>query len=300
MIMEASAHLDADGKITDWKYELWSDNHSTRPGGNAENLLAAQYIEQPFTQGGGGYSGGAYRNSQPYYSFANLQVDAHFFKGPLRVSALRSLGAYANVFAIESFMDELAEKAGKDPFEFRISHLEDQRAIDVLKKLKELTSKQNVSANSGLGIAFSRYKNSASYCAVAALVSVNSDEKKIKVQKMWATIDSGEVINTDGVINQTEGGMIQAASWTLMERVKFDNFNITSTDWTSYPIMRFSDVPEVHVEVINRPNEKPMGAGEAAQGPAGAAIANALHRASGIRIRELPISAEKIFGDKTS
>ena len=123
MIMEISANLDSTGRITGWKYELWSDTHSTRPGGNAENLLAARYLETPFAAGAGGYSGGAYRNAEPYYSIPNQQVDAHFFKGPLRVSALRSLGAYANIFATESFMDELAEKAGKDPYEFRLMHL---------------------------------------------------------------------------------------------------------------------------------------------------------------------------------
>ena len=276
MIMNASAHLDNTGKITGWKYELWSDTHSTRPGGNAENLLAAHYLETPFNPGSGGYSGGAYRNAQPYYSIPNQQIDAHFFKGPLRVSALRSLGAYANIFATESFMDELAEKAGKDPYEFRIMHLQDERAKAVIRKLQEFTREQKIAAGTGIGIAFSRYKNSASYCAVAAQVAVDAKEGTVRVQKMWAVIDAGEAINTDGLKNQTEGGMIQSASWTLHEQVKFDSRHITSTDWGSYPIFRFADVPDVEVAVLNRPEEEPMGAGEAAQGPASAAIANAV------------------------
>lgn len=295
MIMEASAHLDSSGRITGWKYELWSDTHSTRPGGKAENLLTAHYLEKPFAPGSGGYSAGAYRNAEPYYDFPNQQIDAHFFKGPLRVSALRSLGAYANIFAIESFMDELAEKAGKDPYEFRIMHLQDERAKAVIRKLQELTRQQKIAAGTGIGIAFSRYKNSASFCAVAAHISVDAKEKTIRIHKMWAAIDSGETINLDGLKNQTEGGMIQSASWTLREQVKFDTKQITSTDWESYPIFRFSEIPEVEVVVLNRPEEKPMGAGEAAQGPAAAAIANAVYRSCGKRIRELPILPEKIF-----
>jgi nicotinate dehydrogenase subunit B len=287
MIMETAALLDSAGNITSWQYDMWSDTHSIRPGGDANNLLAAQHYSTPLKEKSG-FSGGGYRNAEPYYTIPNQRVDAHFFKGPLRTSALRSLGAYANVFAIESFMDELAEKAGKDPFTFRLIHLQDERAKAVIQKLQEIISTIKPSANTGIGIAFSRYKNSASYCAVAAQVNVQP-KGTIQVQKMWAVIDSGEVINLDGLINQTEGGMIQSASWTLMEQVKFDAQHVTSRDWVSYPIMRFNQVPEVEVVVLNKPNEKAMGAGEAAQGPAAAAIANAVYKASGKRIRHLPL-----------
>ncbi|HLA54238.1 MAG TPA: molybdopterin cofactor-binding domain-containing protein [Flavitalea sp.] len=295
MIMEASAQLDNSGRITDWKYEFWSDTHSTRPGGNAENLLTAHYLKEPFIQNSRGYVGGASRNSEPYYSIPNQQIDAHIFKGPLRVSALRSLGAYANIFAVESFMDELAEKAGKDPYEFRMAHLKDERAKAVIRKLQEITKGQVTAAGTGIGIAFSRYKNSASYCAVAARVVVDAKEKTLRVQKMWAVIDAGEVINPDGLKNQTEGGLIQSASWTLREQVKFDTTHITSTDWNSYPVFRFTEVPDVEVAVLNQPEAEAMGAGEAAQGPASAAIANAIYRACGKRIRDLPILPEKLF-----
>lgn len=287
MVMEAAALLDSSGNITSWQYDLWSDTHSIRPGGNADNLLAAQHYATPFKERSR-FSNGANRNAEPYYSIPNLQVEAHFFKGPLRTSALRSLGAYANIFAIESFMDELAEKAGKDPFTFRLMHLQDDRAKAVIRKVQEMIVHVKLPANTGIGIAFSRYKNSASYCAVAAQVHVQS-AGAIQVQKMWSAIDSGEVINLDGLINQTEGGMIQSASWTLMEQVKFDAQHVTSRDWVSYPIMRFTQVPEVEVAVLNQPNEKAMGAGEAAQGPAAAAIANAVYKASGRRIRHLPL-----------
>lgn len=291
MIMEVAAVLDDTGHVNSWQYDLWSDTHSIRPGGSANNLLAAQYIENAL-KAKPGYPGGAYRNSEPYYSIPNQQVKAHIFTGQLRTSALRSLGAYANIFAIESFMDELAEKAGKDPFTFRLQHLQDERAKAVIHKVQELIAPLQPPAHAGIGFAFSRYKNSAAYCAVAALVAVDPKNGNIQVQKMWAAVDSGEVINTDGLINQMEGGLIQSASWTVMEQVRFDAQHITSRDWFSYPIMRFSQVPEVEVVVLNQPNEKAMGAGEAAQGPAAAAIANAVYKACGKRIRHLPLMKE--------
>jgi CO/xanthine dehydrogenase Mo-binding subunit len=288
MIMEVAATLDGSGNINSWQYDVWSDTHGIRPGGEPNNLLAAQHYATPF-KGDGGFSGGMKRNAEPYYTIANRQINAHVFKGPLRTSSLRSLGAYANVFAIESFMDELAEKAGKDPFTFRLMHLTDERAKAVIRKLQEQTAALKPAAHTGIGIAFSRYKNTASYCAVAAQVYVPPASGTVQVQKMWAAIDSGEVINLDGLINQTEGGMIQSASWTIMEQVQFDAEHVTSRDWVSYPIMRFDQVPEVEVAVLDQPNEKAMGAGEAAQGPAAAAIANAVYKAAGQRIRHLPL-----------
>jgi Aerobic-type carbon monoxide dehydrogenase, large subunit CoxL/CutL homologs len=289
MLMEVAAKLDGSGTITEWKYDVYTDTHSTRPGGNPENLLAAQYLSTPLKQRGGGYAGGGVRNAEPYYAFPNMKVYGHAFEGPLRVSALRSLGAYANIFAIESFMDELAEKAGKDPFEFRLAHLNDERAKDVIRKLREMIREEKATKGAGIGIAFSRYKNSAAYCAVAAKVKKHPKENTIVIEKMWAAVDAGECINLDGLKNQTEGGMIQSASWTLLEKVQFNETQITSRDWFTYPIMRFNQVPEVFCEVINRPTEAAMGAGEAAQGPAAAAIVNAAYRALGKRIRDLPI-----------
>jgi CO/xanthine dehydrogenase Mo-binding subunit len=299
MVMEIAASLDKiSGRITHWKHDLWSDTHGARPGGNADNLLPARYIEQPFLKKPSGFSGGAYRNAVPYYSIPNQQVTAHFFDGPLRTSSLRSLGAYANLFAIESFMDELAEKAGKDPFEFRLMHLEDDRAREVVERLRDLTRGQPV------GMAFSRYENTKSYCAVAAQVVIGAGNAGHpdgaghpagaipRVQKMWAVIDAGEVINLDGIKNTIEGGMVQSASWTLYEEVKFNEHGITSLNWNTYPVSRFPQAPEVEVVVIDRPTEKAVGAGEAAQGPAAAAIVNAIYRASGKRIRSLPVASQ--------
>ncbi len=295
MQMAMEAQLDAAGKIQHWRCTLWSDSHSTRPGGDPGNLVTAHYLEKPFPRQSAGYLGGGYRNSQPYYSIPNLRIDAHFFEGPLRVSSLRSLGAYANIFAIESFMDELAEKAGKDPLTFRLDHQEDPRAIAVIRKLQEMTKDQKTADHEGMGYAFSRYKNEDSYCAVAALVAVDTQNGGVRVKNMWAAIDAGEVINLDGIKNQTEGGMIQSASWTLKEEVQFDKQHVSSLDWNSYPMLRFSEVPSVEVAVIARPEEPPVGAGEAAQGPSSAAIANAVYRACGKRVRQLPIKPEKLI-----
>ncbi|MBZ9731499.1 molybdopterin-dependent oxidoreductase [Salegentibacter sp. JZCK2] len=288
MVMEMEGSLGTNGKIENWKYNVWSDTHSTRPGGDKQNLLPSSFYNGTTAKRPKGYFGGAYRNSEPYYKIPNQKIDAHYFKGPLRVSALRSLGAYSNILAIENFMDRLADKAGEDPVAFRLKHLEDQRAKDVLKKVKEMTLGVELLESEGLGFAFSRYKNSASYFAVAAKVSV--ENAKVSVKEMWGAIDSGEIINPDGLKNQTEGGMIQSASWTLQEAVKFDQTHVSSTNWESYPIFRFADIPFVHVEVIDRPDEDALGAGEAAQGPSAAAILNAVYRATGKQVAFLPVN----------
>lgn len=295
MLMELEAALTSGGKISGWRYDLWSDTHSTRPGGDKTSLLPTGYYEGAEANTPRGFLGGGSRNADPYYNFTNKSVRAHFFDGPLRVSALRSLGAYANNFAVESFMDELAEQAGADPVEFRLRHLDDSRAREVLQKVKEMTAEVKTEKGEGIGYAFARYKNSASYFAAAAKVFVDN-EGEVHLRNMWGAIDSGEVMNPDGLKNQTEGGMIQSASWTLKEEVDYNPSGISSIDWQSYPIFRFSEVPEVKVEIINRPDEEALGAGEAAQGPTAAAIANALYKASGVRVRHLPI--RKYFSPK--
>lgn len=295
MRMELSARLSSSGTIEQWDYHLWSDGHSTRPRGNAGNLVAARHLASPHTFDSSNRVGGGTRNSEPYYRIPKMEVRDHYVRGPLRTSALRSLGAYANIFAIESFMDELAEKAERDPLEFRIAHSDDERSVAVLQALQELTKKESTNAGEGLGIAFSRYKNSASYCAVAAKVLVDLPNKVVKPLKMWAVLEAGEAINTDGLKNQTEGGMIQSASWTLKEEVRFNRQEITSSDWTEYDIIRYDVIPETEVVIIDRPDLPPLGAGESAQGPAAAAIANAVYAACGRRIRHLPIE-KYLFG----
>jgi CO/xanthine dehydrogenase Mo-binding subunit len=216
----------------------------------------------------------------------------------LRVSALRALGAYMNVFAIESFMDELAHAAGLDPVEFRLRHLADARARDALTMAAERfgwTASAPLPPGRGRGIAFARYKNLAAYAAVAAEVEAERESGRVRLVRAVAAVDSGEAVNPDGIRNQIEGAILQAASWTLYERVRFDRERIASRDWASYPILRFGAVPErVEVHVIDRPGTPFLGTGEAGQGPTAAAIANAVAHATGARIRELPLSAARV------
>lgn len=301
MVLSIKGGLDSEGRVSAWKTEIWSDTHSTRPGGNAGHLLAARDLEKPFSLKSGGFSGGSHRNSVPLYDFSSQKIILHNYKGPLRTSALRSLGAYANIFALESFMDELAFKAGKDPVAFRLAHLKDPRARAVIKLLVEKGGwRKGKKEHVGEGFAFAQYKNNAAYCAVKAEVLIDPSARTYKVTKLSSAIDAGQTINSTGVINQTSGGMIQAASWTVMEEVLYDQKGIVSTSWDKYPIMRFGDVPHTEVFLIDRPELEPMGAGEAAQGPTAAAIANAIFQATGSRLREIPLLSEKIDWKKFS
>jgi CO/xanthine dehydrogenase Mo-binding subunit len=214
---------------------------------------------------------------------------------PFRTSALRTLGGYANVFAAESFMDELAQAAAIDALEFRLRNLSDPRARWVLETAAEM-ARWRPDAKHGKGnaqgIGFCRYKNTAAYVAVVAEVEVN---KNVRVVKVYCAVDAGLVVNPDGVINQIEGGIIQSISWTLKEQVAFDRGRVVTSSWENYPILRFDEVPEVEVKLFESPETAPLGVGEAAQGPAAAAVANAVARALDCRIRDLPITRERII-----
>lgn len=290
MLMELEASLDSQGKINHWKSDIWTDSHSTRPNKNAATLLPARHLAKPFEMNSRGYLKGGVRNADPYYSIPAMQVAAHYFDGPLRVSSLRSLGAFANIFAIESFMDELAIKAEADPISFRLSHLEDERAKDVVKGVQDMTKDVQIKEGEGLGYAFCRYKNYAAYCAMAVLVIVDETTNQIDIRKCWAAVDVGEIINPDGLKNQVEGAIVQAIGWTLSEAVSFDKYEITSSDWASYPSTNFSMSPDtIEVRLIDRPDQPAMGGGEAGTPPVAAAIGNAIFQACGKRVYELPI-----------
>jgi CO/xanthine dehydrogenase Mo-binding subunit len=300
MAIEIEADLDAQGEIIDWRHSIWSNGHAARPGRAAQPaLLAASELANSFprmisTNPPQANGGGGDRNSIPLYDFPSWQIESHRLKTmPIRTSALRTLGAQGNVFAIESFLDEIAAERGEDPVAFRLRHLRDERAKDVIRAAARRANwKPAKRAGTGYGIGFARYKNTGAYCAVVA--EVEGDEN-IRVRRLTIAVDVGEAINPDGVINQIEGGAIQATSWVLKERVRFDDKRITSTSWTEYPILRFSEVPEVVVELIQRPDSDPVGAGEAAHGPVTAAIANAVFDALEIRVRDLPITRERLI-----
>ena len=303
MVMQAKAALDADGKIADWQYELWSSSHSTRPmSTSGTNVLAAWYLAEP--QRMGPYTsppqpaGGGDRNSVPIYDFPSQKIVHHFLQEmPLRGSALRTLGAYANVFASESFMDELAAAANADPVAFRLAHLKDTRAKAVIDKVATMANwkpGERGNGTRGRGIAFAKYKTLACYVACIAEVEVNRTTGKVQVSQVWLAADAGLIINPDGIANQMEGGVVQSASWTLHEAVQFDRNGIKSRDWASYPILTMPEAPKVHVGLINRPAERALGAGEGSQGPAVAAIANAFANATGKRLRDLPFTPDRV------
>jgi CO/xanthine dehydrogenase Mo-binding subunit len=300
MVVRLNAALDDQGNIVNWGHELWSHAHSTRPGGKGGvNLLAAWHLEKPLPAAKPGNpplpGGGSHRNAVPLYDFPNQKVTNHLIRqSPLRTSALRALGGHANAFAIECFIDELAEAAGADPVEFRLRHLKDARAKAVIEKVAAMAKwKPNEKGDGerGRGIAFARYKNLAAYIAVIAEVHIAED---VRVTRMWGAVDVGQAINPDGVINQIEGGMIQSASWTLKERVDFDKVGVTTRNWLDYPILSFTEVPEVEVALINRPEAPPVGAGEGTQGPVSGAIGNAIYNALGARLRDMPFTRDRI------
>ncbi len=307
MIMNLEASLDQEGNIVDWKHELWSNTHSTRPGEpTGDNLLASWYLEKPFkpspVKNIPQPAGGSDRNAVPLYVFPNQKVVNHLLLDmPVRVSALRTLGAYANVFAIESMMDDLAKAAKLDPVEFRLKHLQDPRARDVITHVAKMAAWQKTPLASkkkgklyGRGIAFAKYKNLSVYVASIADVEIDPKSGKIVVTDLYASADGGLAINPNGFKNQIEGGLVQTTSWTLFESVPFNQEGIQVSSWAEYPILRFSDVPNVHVEIINREDEKSLGVGEGSQGPGCAAIANAVANALGQRIFDLPLTPERV------
>ena len=300
MLARLSAGLDAGGRIRTWRQDVWSNGFVGRPGiGGEPRLLALSHMAggTPISAALDGVPSGAMgatRNAVPAYDIPDLEVTRHRLRTmPLRTSSLRSLGAFLNVFAIESFMDELAQAAGADPVAFRLAHLSDPRARRVIEEAAAMSgwADRSPDEGTGFGLAFARYKGVAGYCAAVAEVAADTS---ISLRRLWLAVDVGRVINPDGVMNQVEGGAIQSASWALRERVRFDRTRITSVSWDSYPILRFTEVPEVAVRIVAAPGEPETGAGELAQGPVAGAIGNAVADAVGVRVRDLPLTTEQI------
>jgi len=300
MKVELRASLDAEGNVVAWQHDLWSNGHSSRPGrSDSPALLAAWHLAKPHERPSAINmplpAGAADRNAIPLYDFPNQRIVNHYVREmPVRTSALRSLGAYANVFAIESFMDELAQAAGVEPVSFRLRHLRDPRARAVLEAvaLRANWAGRTREEGRGQGVGFAKYKNIGAYCAVVAEVEVGHE---VRVLRLTLAVDVGLVVNPDGVRNQIEGGAIQSTSWTLKEQVKLGELGIACLGWEDYPILKFSEVPKVEIELVDRPDLPSVGAGEAAQGPTAAAIANAVENALGVRVRDLPLSPERII-----
>jgi CO/xanthine dehydrogenase Mo-binding subunit/aerobic-type carbon monoxide dehydrogenase small subunit (CoxS/CutS family) len=310
MLVRLLADLDADGRIATWRQDVWSNGFMGRPTmGGEPRLLALTHLAagrpmSPALDGQPANWMGATRNSVPGYDIPGMHVTRHLLLDmPIRTSSLRSLGAHLNVYAIESFMDELAAAAGglgkwstaagADPVEFRLAHLTDPRARQVLTEAAGMAGWDTRMRRdgTGYGVGVARYSGVAGYCAAVAEVAADTD---IRLRRLWLAVDVGRVINPDGVINQVEGGAVQSASWTLREQVRFDRDTITSASWDSYPILRFTEVPDVMVNVLDAPGEAETGAGEVAQGPVAGAIGNAVADAVGVRLRDLPLTRERV------
>ena len=306
MIVDVQASLDDEGDIVDWNCDVWSSRASGRPRPDREGgsgLLASWHLEEPYKplswRPEKAPQLGSSRNADPLYRLPRKRIVNHLLPdGPLRTSSQRGLGAYTNIFAIESFMDELARAAEIDPVEFRLRHLADERGRAVIERAAQMAdwkSRPDASGRDrGVGLGFLQYKNSASYVATIVEIRVNRPEGKIFLEKGFVACDAGQVVNPDGVANQLEGAFLQSASWTLREQVSYDEQGITSLDWGSYPILRFPDAPEIDIALIDRPGEPYLGVGEGVMGPVSAAIANAVHDVAGVRLRRIPFTPDRV------
>ena len=293
--LELRGGIDAENRIVSWETHMWLP--AGLPGGRPLVSVDAAGISQQHGRGAGLLN----QNGDPPYEASNVRVIVHWLKdSPLRLSNLRAPGKIANVFAVESFTDELAAAASVDPVEFRLRGLTDRRAIDVLKRATEMIEWQTrPSPNpraaqgdllTGRGVAYMRYKQAENYVAMAMEVAVDRKSGRIIVRRVTCAHDCGLVVNPDGLRNQIEGCIVQTLSRTLHEEVKFDRSRVTSVDWSTYPILRFPEAPAVEVALINRPDLPLVGAGEAATAPVAAALANAIFDATGVRLRSVPFT----------
>lgn len=291
--------INDKGKIIYWSNEVFSDTYMTRPS-NTEldnfisyNLVNNHFIKRKSTPKTNAHMG-IHRNLDPLYDFGETRLIKNLVHDlPLRTSALRTLGAFSNVVALECFINEIAKTKNIDPFEIRINHLSDERAIGVIKNLRDQMTKEIQKEGLHRGIGFSRYKNSAAFCAVGVELKVN-DDLEIKLINAWISVDAGEVAYEDGIKAQVEGGFIQAASWSLYEEVKFDTKEIISIDWDTYQIIGFDNIPNIKTDVLDKEGLPYLGVGEVVAGPTGAAISNAISDALGQTIKTMPFTKEII------
>ena len=299
-LLDISGTVGPDGRILAWRTEMWLPQ--TTKGLPDIPLLAPAAAGLDDVRGL--QPGLISQNADPPYAADSLQVLVHWLKDtPLRPAPIRSPGKPANCFAVESFADELAAAAGLDPIEFRLRWLADGRGIEVIKRAAALMAWQSrpspvrskdAAVMRGRGFSYVHYKHSESYVAMGMEVAVERVSGRIRVERVACAHDCGQIINPDGVRAQVEGSILQTLSRALMEEVQFDRSRVTSVDWGSYPIMRFSDVPKLDIELVDRPTQPPLGAGEAACAPVGAALANAVFDATGVRLRTVPFTPQRV------
>jgi len=301
--MDLEAGLDAQGNVVAWNGDFYiALNQIVAFKPLDFPLLAAMESGLPRP---GNWVGFLFQNSGQPYPFPNVRVNTkHISETFFRSSHLRSPGRIENSFANESFMDELAAAAKADPAEFRLRYLKDDRAIDVIQAAMKLAGWQarpgpNPNAGSGdvvsgRGISYLRYNNAITYVAAVAEVEVDKRSGAIRVTRVCAGHDCGEMVNPDGVANQVQGGVLQTVSRTLKESVRWTGDRVTSVDWATYPIMTMTEAPKVEVALIDRPGTTAWGAGEPMACAIPAAIGNAVFDATGVRLRSVPFTPEKV------
>lgn len=301
MVMTLRGGLDLEGNVTAWDYEYWSPTHTNRPRLAAQLLPAQWWAGQPPPPAP--FFFGAQNCAVPGYAIPHKRVTLHkLAQAPLRISSFRSLGGAGNTFAKESFMDELAAAAGVDALEFRLRHLNQPRAVAVLKAAAEkaawVARPASPARRSGIlqgrGVAYAPYGEDA-FVATIAEVEVDTASGQVKVLRIVIAHDCGLIINPDGLRNQIEGNILQSLSRALKEEVKFDAHGVTSLDWESYPILTFSEVPQVEIVLINRPDLPATGAGEPATVGTAPAVANAIFDACGARVRQVPFTPKQVL-----
>jgi len=300
-LLDVRAAVNDRGEVVAWNSEAWLP----APTANLPNvpLLApeAAGIAQPM----GISTGLIHQNVDPPYQFPNMRAVIHWIRDtPLRTSNLRAPGKVANCFAVESFTDELAQLVGADPVEFRLRYIKDPRGIEVIRRAaarfgwtprpRPRAADPKASVLTGRGLAYVHYKHNETYVAVGMEVEVERQSGRIRVTRLACAQDCGLVVNPECVRSQVEGCLLQGISRTLFEAVTYDRSRVTSVDWATYPVLTFSDVPAMEIELIDRPTEPPIGVGEAAGTPVPAALANAVFDAIGERIRTVPLRAERV------
>ncbi|MFM1990774.1 MAG: hypothetical protein RJA99_3731 [Pseudomonadota bacterium] len=302
--MDFEAGLDAKGDVVAWNGDFWiALNHIVAFKPLDFPLLSATETGLPKP---GNWIGFLFQNSGIGYALPNVKVNTrHVERAPFRSAHLRSPGRIENSFANESFIDELAFAAGADPAEYRLRYLKDPRAREVLEKaLARASWTTRVGPNPGAGggelvrgrgVSYLRYNNAITYVAAVAEVAVNRGTGEIRVERVCVAHDCGQVINPDGTINQVEGGVIQTVGRTLMEQVRWNRTQVTSTDWATYPILRHDQVPKVEVDLIDRPGQPAWGAGEPTACAIPAAIGNAVFDATGVRLRTVPFTPDRVL-----
>ncbi len=296
-LISIDAALGADGRIGAWRAEMWLPRATAKLPSMPLVSVDAAGIAQPQ----GITTGLISQNGEPPYACANQSVQVHWLKdSPLRPSNIRAPGKVANLWAVESMVDALAYEAKADPVEFRLRGLTDPRGIEVLKRAAALIGwqphAQPAGNGTGRGIAYCHYKHNETYVAMAMEVAVDRSSGAVRVKRVACAHDCGLVVNPDGVRAQVEGNILQTLSRTLHEEVAFDRERVTSVDWASYPVLRFSEVPELAIELIDRPAQPPLGAGEAASAPVPAALANAIYDATGVRLTRVPFTPARVLG----